>query len=571
MRDDASTFRINKYEDEHTCGIIWENRLLDSDWIAKELLDKFRLNLSMSLGDFKKANSDNKYSKVSPWTFYRSKNNKYSQGTVRDQYAILDDYCTQLVRLNLRNTTLIKSNLVDDKRVFERVYICLAACKAGFKFCRPIIGLDGCFLKGYCRGMLLVAIGIDANNSMFPIAFAVTEKENIDSWTWFAELLKEDLDMEDTAKLTFTSDKQKGLERAVGTVYEGSEVRFCVRHLYANFKKEFPGLLLKQKLWAWARATTVEEFKRKLDVLKGINEKAFGWLSKKSPTEWTKSHFRTSVQCDMLLNNLCESFNLAILDGRDKPIITLLEESVSKWNNPVGKRIFDILEKNKKLALKCQCTKSVGGLFQVTAPSGEVVATNLEKNTCSCRSFDLTCIPCGHAIACIWYSRLQIYGFVAACYKKEAFIGTYARAIAPMPSPEHWLDKGKNPILPPPVTVLPGRPKKFRKREVDEPPPGATKMRRFGQSNNCSNCKQPGHTKKTCPKPVQEQEPPQKKKMGRPPKKNLDLKTVKRNIRRMKQKGFLYAAACFLLNCARILVLMQLHFADKIRTNLRRQ
>ncbi|KAM6572291.1 hypothetical protein CsatA_016371 [Cannabis sativa] len=356
--------------------------------------------------------------------------------------------------------------------------------------------------------------------------------------------------MENTAELTFISDRQKGLERAVGTVYEGSEVRFCVRHLYANFKKEFPGLLLKQQLWACARATTVEEFKRKLDVLKGTNEKAFDWLSKKSPTEWTKSHFRTSVQCDMLLNNLCESFNSAILDGRDKPIITLLEyvrywlmdrmqkqrESVSKWNNLVGKRIFDILEKNKKLALRCQCTKSVGGLFQVTAPSGEVVATNLEKKTCSCRSFDLTGIPCGHAIACIWYSRLQVYDFVAACYKKEAFIGTYAGAIAPMPSPEHWPDKGKNPVLPPPEIVLPGRPKKSRKREVDEPPPGATKMRRFGQSNNCSNCKQPGHTKKTCPKPVQVQEPPQKKKMGRPPKKNLDPETVKRNIRRMKQK-----------------------------------
>ncbi|XP_060962240.1 uncharacterized protein LOC133032340 [Cannabis sativa] len=34
---------------------------------------------------------------------------------------------------------------------YPPIYICLVACKAGFKFCRPIIGLDGCFLKGYCR------------------------------------------------------------------------------------------------------------------------------------------------------------------------------------------------------------------------------------------------------------------------------------------------------------------------------------------------------------------------------------------------------------------------------------
>lgn len=58
---------------------------------------------------------------------------------------------------------------------------------------RPFIGVDGCFLKGPCGGQLLVAIGVDANNCMFSIAYAVVEGENKSSWTWFLKILIEDL------------------------------------------------------------------------------------------------------------------------------------------------------------------------------------------------------------------------------------------------------------------------------------------------------------------------------------------------------------------------------------------
>jgi hypothetical protein len=53
------------------------------------------------------------------------------------------------------------------------MYICLEACKRGFKFgCRPMLCLDACHLKGEYGGQLLCAIGIDGNDDMFPIAYA---------------------------------------------------------------------------------------------------------------------------------------------------------------------------------------------------------------------------------------------------------------------------------------------------------------------------------------------------------------------------------------------------------------
>ncbi|KAK8713340.1 hypothetical protein V6N13_148561 [Hibiscus sabdariffa] len=52
----------------------------------------------------------------------------------------------------------------------------MQACKDGFKAgCRPIIGLDGCHLKGYHGVHLLTVVGIDANDCIYPIAFAIVE------------------------------------------------------------------------------------------------------------------------------------------------------------------------------------------------------------------------------------------------------------------------------------------------------------------------------------------------------------------------------------------------------------
>jgi len=47
--------------------------------------------------------------------------------------------------------------------IFKRFYVCLNAFKDSFIVCRPIIGLDGCFLKGYYGGNILFVVGRDSN------------------------------------------------------------------------------------------------------------------------------------------------------------------------------------------------------------------------------------------------------------------------------------------------------------------------------------------------------------------------------------------------------------------------
>ena len=49
--------------------------------------------------------------------------------------------------------------------------------KGGLK----VVGLNGCFIKSGYFGQLLSVVGLDANNSIFPIAYVVVEAENYQS------------------------------------------------------------------------------------------------------------------------------------------------------------------------------------------------------------------------------------------------------------------------------------------------------------------------------------------------------------------------------------------------------
>ena len=55
-------------------------------------------------------------------------------------------------------------------------------CVKTFRHYCPIFSIDVTFLIGKYHVTLLIAISCDANNKLVPLAFALVEKENNDSW-----------------------------------------------------------------------------------------------------------------------------------------------------------------------------------------------------------------------------------------------------------------------------------------------------------------------------------------------------------------------------------------------------
>ncbi|KAL4311321.1 hypothetical protein GQ457_01G024400 [Hibiscus cannabinus] len=352
-------------------------------------------------------------------------------------------------------------------------------------------------------------IGIDANDGIYPIAYAVLESENYASWHCFLDILKNDLQI---GSICFMSDKQKGLVEAIDDIFPNAEVINYVRHLYNNFKELHKGKALKDVVWKAARATYSREFEATMDQLKALYVPlAYEWIKKINPAQWSISHFSTRSKCDMFLNNLCESFNKVSLEARDKPILTMMEvirtklmkkvvskrEEVEKWPGPLCGKIQKKLDTINQQSFRCWATRTGGERYQVQGGLGHQHVVDLVQHTCSCRRWDLNRIPCIHAISTIQETNRKPDDYVNECYHKSTQIAIYSNIVSPVKGPEQWTPVTEmEPILPPAIRRPPGRPTKKRRKEADEV--NNPKLSKRGQQSNCSKCGMSGHNKRTC-------------------------------------------------------------------------
>ena len=102
-----------------------------------------------------------------------------------EEYGRVWDYAEAIRNYSPDSTAIVKCiGIENPPPLFQRMYVCLQACKEGFMAgCRPILGVDGAHLKGEFPDILLTTVGKDENNNIFPVAWAVVKTENKETWT----------------------------------------------------------------------------------------------------------------------------------------------------------------------------------------------------------------------------------------------------------------------------------------------------------------------------------------------------------------------------------------------------
>jgi hypothetical protein len=105
-------------------------------------------------------------------------------GTYEPFYHNLPNLLHTTVRMNLDSYYDIKDYPCVEKPgklALQWSLLALGACIQAFKFCRPVICIDGTFLTGKYKGTILIAVAADSNNQLLPLVIAFVEGENGDS------------------------------------------------------------------------------------------------------------------------------------------------------------------------------------------------------------------------------------------------------------------------------------------------------------------------------------------------------------------------------------------------------
>nr|GEU87918.1 hypothetical protein CTI12_AA091940 [Tanacetum cinerariifolium] len=149
-----------------------------------------------------------------------------------------------------------------------------------------------------------------------------------------------------------------------------------------------------------------------MEEMKQLNSEAYDYLIGRDPNSLSSAFFNLIVKCPAFENEICESYHRAILLQRHKPIITMLEDirvylmqrvvamhniavNLEDQITPTVSKKLEYLKREQRhwtvfpsayQLLEVRCGDSAFGL-------------NLGEKTCACRLWQLSGIPCIHAVA----------------------------------------------------------------------------------------------------------------------------------------------------------------------------
>ncbi|KAH9724683.1 SWIM-type domain-containing protein [Citrus sinensis] len=182
-------FQIRTLHNIHTCKGLDNNLKVTEAWITRKYHNKVlanpKIGVDILVDDLKKKMHG---VTVAPQKVYRAKR--------------------RILKSAMDYANVIKQQMPGALALLKVTNHDTPADKCGFqKIMVNFLGLIYGFKEGPFKGVLFLAVSLDANQRIFPIAICVCEYENTESWTRFFSHLQEYL--VDDRQLTFMTDRQK--------------------------------------------------------------------------------------------------------------------------------------------------------------------------------------------------------------------------------------------------------------------------------------------------------------------------------------------------------------------------
>lgn len=428
------------------------------------------------------------------------------QGSYKEAYNQLPFFCEKIKETNPGSIATFSTK---DDSSFHRLFVSFHASISGFdQGCRPLIFLDSIPLNSKYQGTLLAATAADADDGIFPIAFAVVDAETEDNWLWFLLELKSAVSA--SRQITFVADFQNGLKKSLAEIFDKCYHSYCLRRLAEKLNKDLKGQFshearrfMVNDFYAAAYAPRLEGFQRSVENIKGISPEAYNWVVQSEPEHWANAFFG-GARYDHMTSNFGQQFYNWISEAHELPITQMVDalrgkmmEAIytrrvesNQWKTKLTPSKEEKLEKEMSIARSLQVLLSHGSTFEVRGESVDVV--DIDHWDCSCKGWQLTGLPCCHAVAVFECIGRSPYDYCSRYFTTESYRLSYAESIQPVPNVDRpvqgELTEAGVIVTPPPTKRPPGRPKTKQAESTDI----------IKRQLQCSKCKGLGHNKKTC-------------------------------------------------------------------------
>ncbi|KAL9667632.1 hypothetical protein QQ045_001995 [Rhodiola kirilowii] len=228
------------------------------------------------------------------------------------------------------------STLDSGNESVNRVFWAFSQAIDGFTHCRPVISIDATHLNGKWNGILMIAVALDADNEILPLAYALVESENIDSWKWFMTCIRNGVTQRKGLCIIF--DRHAGIMRVMEEDDWKPPVayhRICIRYFASNFNIKAKCMAKKALLTSIGYENQQIKFCNRFKKLKELlkdNQGAMKWPDKLNVEKWALSYDIGGRRWGSMTTNVSESFNHVLMACHDLPITAIVPFTFKQAN-----------------------------------------------------------------------------------------------------------------------------------------------------------------------------------------------------------------------------------------------